>query len=290
MRRPQKGETGTAKELGQHPDFYKISLFAPLPGESCGQQVLPLPPQMMNRSQQQTKKPAIDSKDSPGMVSCDDHDGKNGAMDSNNEAKGESADLTVESLQQNQDEKTNSDAFVSSADEVEVAVSQFMVAGNPLDSPPRLPDSERSMSDVHSARTPYSYTAGHEFGYMPASSGASVSSWNDQHEHDLMLGGMSATSSIGSPTCAQGSPNESFRSLANNCFGQVTPPGRMRPITNRGSHHQRPQELMRLPYAHASQLEEEADTSGLSVADLCYLTQQNRILLSQAHRRADFPK
>lgn len=283
MRRPAKGDAGASKDLGQHPDFYKISMFAPLPGEGGGQPTNNIFPDLPTTTPPHPPKSGFGLAKSPGVVSRDDRDRKIPADDQSNGKIRVTEGGADESTGEDLDEKALVDDSISTIDEI--GVDQFTTSAPP-ESPPRLPAIERSLSDAFGNRTPHDYADGQATygGGIPSSSGASISSWNDHQDQDLMWGGMSATSSVGSPTGTHWSTSESFTNT--NFFGQVTPPGRMRPMPNAGGLLQRPNERMQLPYEHSTPF-----SSGLSVADLCYLTQQNRILLSQAHSRSsDIPK
>ena len=101
MRRPTKGEAGGNKDLGQHPDFYKISIFAPLPGESSGQDSLYIPPQKKVTTREQDKQLALTSEESPGIVSRDEHSGK---IENVGEKESGDSDDRAETPEQNHDD------------------------------------------------------------------------------------------------------------------------------------------------------------------------------------------
>jgi len=101
-----------------------------------------------------------------------------------------------------------------------------------------------------------------------ASAGNSITSWHDPQEHELTWGNTNGPF-----------PDDAYhQSLV--AMGQVTPP-RSTTIKNFGG--SMPMSSLQSPHG------EESDTSGLSVADLCYLTQQNQILMDQSHKRSDGP-
>jgi hypothetical protein len=98
------------------------------------------------------------------------------------------------------------------------------------------------------------------------SAGNSVTSWQDSREQQLLWG-----NTIGS------FPDDVYhQSLA--ATGQITPP-RSTAVKNLGNNM--PTSSLQSPHG------EESDTSGLSVADLCYLTQQNQIFMEQSHKGND---
>jgi hypothetical protein len=291
MRRPQKGDIGTSRDIGQHPDFYKISMFAPLPeepglmsGGTAMKKVQGIP----------TQQPA--EQQSPNQSSISSSSEINTVPPLDVKSRRDSVDAAGEPGQNDpkHDEKpTRVDDTASAVGDVSDELARFNDSSASLSSPPRSAMLETSMNDSFGIRTPVDYTDGPDsFGSLRrAPSGTSLSSWNDHDDPDLMWsGGMSTTSSVASPSMSHA--DTYMGSFANQCFSQVTPPGRLRmmPNSSRGNggymHHPRQQDMMRAPYGLNS-FEDSADSSGLSVADLCYLTQQNRILLSQAHRRND---
>lgn len=103
------------------------------------------------------------------------------------------------------------------------------------------------------------FPGGRDFVDLPTSSGNSVSSWSNEHPDSEFM--WMATS---------------FNQPPPGAFGQVTPPS-ARPIKTRSS------EGMSHSASSSSSSLMDFDTSGLSAADLCYLTRQNRILLSQTN-------
>jgi hypothetical protein len=289
MRRPQKGDIGTSRDIGQHPDFYKISMFAPLPEEpglSCTamKKVQGIPIQQPTDQQSPNQSSISFSSDIKTVPALDV------------KSRRDSVDAAGEPGQNDQkhDEKpARVDDAASTVGDVSDEVARFNDSSASLSSPPRSALLETSMNDSFGIRTPVDYADGPDsFGNLRrAPSGTSLSSWNDHDDPDLMWsGGMSTTSSVASPSMSHA--DNCMGSFASQCFSQVTPPGRLRMVPNssRGNggymHHPRQQDMMRAPYGLNS-FEDSADSSGLSVADLCYLTQQNRILLSQAHRRND---
>jgi len=108
---------------------------------------------------------------------------------------------------------------------------------------------------------------------LSGSPGASIHSWNSPHptQHELMAWPNTNTPPSRDGMSVHPSPIGSGSGYYSNHFFQVTPPGMQRNSPHRATQHQRQRGM------HAPQ--DEADTSGLSAADLCYLTQQNRILL-----------
>lgn len=284
MRRPQKGDGGQSRDIGQHPDFYKISLFAPLPRGNS------------------------DSPDaSKGGLSNNDqrqrrHDSSHHGMQSTLSVTEDGLCIKTKSTQQsNLDERLGGSIPAvndkpirvddsGSTGEVSNEVAHFSVSAITR-SPPTRDCASDSASDGFGIRTPNDYLDGPDnYGNLHrAASGASLSSWNETEEQDLMWGGgMSGGSSIASPGDGY---NAGAARLANQSFSQVTPPGRLRPIprvrnSNIYGHHSRQQSNVRAPFG-LHNFEETVDSTGLSVADLCYLTQQNRILLSQARRCED---
>jgi HSF-type DNA-binding len=276
MRRPVKGESGMNRDLGQHPDFYKISMFAPLPevGTSTDEKDSDFEIEVES-TPTSAKKQTITLEKSPGVVSSD---GANSKSDESARGNG---------LHAGNDSHENIDCS-SASDDHTIDGGVFITSAS-LESPPDSPQADGSVS----RNTPTAYFDGLNGGAIHRTpSGNSLSSWNDQQDSDLMWGGHS----VGSPSSGAGQwhQTEPFRSFANvNGFGQVTPPGGPDGIAypNKATIQLQPRhEHIRLPFNGMGMRDDGIDDTGLSAADLCYLTQQNRILLSQAQGRPDSTK
>jgi HSF-type DNA-binding len=261
MRRPVRGESGLSRDLGQHPDFYKISMFAPLPPVTCtsSKEHDPEFETALASSPTATQAETISFQKSPGVVSRDDTSSLKDGQTSND----------VKHLGQREPVGCNSDSEDRTCD------GRALITSASLESPPNSPNTDRSIS----RNTPNAFFENYG-GMQRTPSGNSLSSWNEHQDQDLMWGGQS----VGSPTTGNGlwHQTDHFPCIPNvNSFGHVTPPGGpMRP--NMNSVHLLPrQDQIHLPF-HGSDVFDGVDDSGLSAADLCYLTQQNRILLSHA--------
>lgn len=270
MRRPQKSAATGNRDAGPQPDFYKISKFAPLPVECDGQ----LGPR--------------------GVVSCASQVMMNDAADIEDE-RGNGENIASKPIEQNQDGQENcsidkkqdgkkkSEVSGSSTEMVDASKTESFPPGSPL----RLHITECSVADSLEVRTPVAFSDGQDI--MNLLSSRSVKSWNEQDDGDSIWGGLSGSNSPRSPSYDQGSFNEGVRGLASNCFGQVTPTGRICFVSSRGGFG-RQRSPLRSPYAVPDTFPgEESDASCLSEADLRYLTEQNHYLLSEAQRRASFP-
>jgi hypothetical protein len=257
MRRPVRGESGLSRDLGQHPDFYKISMFAPLPpvGSSSTKEDDPEFESAVASSPTSTNMETISFQKSPGVVSHDDTSSmKDGPISSD-------------------DTRIDQSKNASDSDD-RISDGRALITSASLESPPSSPNTDRSMT----RNTPNAYFDSF-VGIQRTPSGNSLSSWNDHHDQDLMWGGQS----VGSPTTTHGQWHQTdhFPTLQNaNSFGHVTPPGG--PIRSSSVHLLPQQDPIHLPFHGSDVFDEGVDDSGLSAADLCYLTQQNRILLSHA--------
>lgn len=254
MRRPLKGQSAAAKELGQCPDFYKISKFAPLPPPTAPK-APPPEPQSPNQLQTKQKNDFTDHSpsktNSTGIVSHDEvarEEGGDKKETSNTKEEAPKSPLP------HQNEKTNvqlhSPSSLSSIEEGELRGMMAATGGMPPS-----PDTDHNKA---AQEFPGSGSHGLDF----ASVGNSVTSWHDPQEQELTWGNTSATYAA--------------EQAYHDAMGQVTPPR----SSNIKNLHGGGGGMSNLQ----SPLGEESDTSGLSVADLCYLTQQNHILMDQSHK------
>ena len=274
MRRPVRGESGLSRDLGQHPDFYKISMFAPLPPVMKHDDLVECE-STANCSPALSK---VDFERSPGVVSRDDSTNAINRLssrddvvdDDDDDDKPLDIDGKLDCTSDNEDHANDNGALITSAS---------------LDSPPGSPTTDRSIS-----RNPSTALFDNYGTLERTSSGHSLSSWNDQQDQDMMW---SSGQSLGSPTSGghdKWHQTESFPVVSNNGFGHVTPPGG--PIRSgvAALHLVPRRDQLRLPFDNADMYDEGIDESGLSAADLCYLTQQNRILLTHSNGRQDATK
>jgi HSF-type DNA-binding len=271
MRRPVKGESGLSRDLGQHPDFYKISMFAPLPEVNAkppGDNAAEFDTEVES-TPMTSKKETITIEKSPGVVSSDG-------------ATTQGDDLTPLSSPKgaNQQDISPEKIEFSSAMEDPSADGGILITGASLESPPNSPQTDRSIS----RNTPNAYFDSADFHRTP--SGNSLSSWNDHNEVDIMWSG----ASVGSPSSGNGHwhQTEQFSGLFNNGFGQVTPPGGPPHLASAALRYRARPDHIRVPFDDMGMVHEGGvDDSTLSAADLCYLTQQNRILLSHSKVPSD---
>jgi hypothetical protein len=236
MRRPPKG--GTVNEIGESPDFYRLSIFAPLPDLDDEEDA---PPKRKSKSRTPSGKSLSRSSSS-----------------SSNAFFGSPGNINVEVPVGTSPQDALSLLSTTGAASASATSSSLL-------SPPRasLLDTQLypQILDESLALSPTSLSRASSFGDLSLPQGIpyslstcslglgetgqqSPSSWGDQN--DLM-------SNVFDPI-------DAFRP-----GGQVTPPG------SSGF----------FPWADMS----FHDTGGLSVADLCYLTQQNRYLLDQVQGR-----
>lgn len=270
MRRPVRGETGLSRDLGQHPDFYKISMFAPLPP------VMKQDDHECESTAESSPAPTkVDFERSPGVVSRDESasvkNRRSLSIDEVDDDKPLDANEKVDCTSDSDEHANDSGALITSAS---------------LDSPPGSPIMDRSVS-----RNPSTAFFDHYGTLERTSSGHSLSSWNDQQEQDMMW---SSGQSLGSPTAGgheKWHQTEAYPVVSNtNGFGHVTPPGGPLRTGSSASHLLPRRDQLRLPFDNADVYDESIDDSGLSAADLCYLTQQNRILLTHSNGRQDTTK
>jgi hypothetical protein len=205
MIRPGKGCL-TANDFGECPDFYKISMLAPLPdpdGASDSEG---------DDEQNQVKKPKAKKK---------------------------------------RPQSRNSDISMPSSVAKSDSASFGMAVGSPDRAHASLPSDISSPSPDTNILLPFTpLSREHSLGDFGVSSGQeSLSSWGSSRHDMLML-----------------DPFETFRA------GQVTPTG--------SSFFPTPPTVV-----SSSTGRSQHEARGLSVADLCYLTQQNRILLDQVKKR-----
>jgi hypothetical protein len=270
MRRPVRGESGLSRDLGQHPDFYKISIFAPLPPINKQDDQ-----EYESTAESNPASTKVDFERSPGVVSRDDSASLKNRLTAGDDVVDDDKPLDIDGkvdcISDNDDHANDSGALITSAS---------------LDSPPGSPTTDRSIS-----RNP-STSFFDNYGTLErTSSGHSLSSWNDQHDPDMMW---SSGQSLGSPTTGgqeKWHHTESFiTATSNKGLGHVTPPdGSLRPgVAAMHLIPRRDQHL--LPFDSTDIYDEGIDESGLSAADLCYLTQQNRILLKHSNGRQDATK
>ena len=267
MRRPMRGESGLSRDLGQHPDFYKISMFAPLP---------PVVKQYDQECESTTESsPAstkVDFERSPGVVSHEDAASVSNRFASGSEVVDDEKPLDLDGkvncTSDNDDHADDSGALITSAS---------------LDSPPGSPTTDRSIS-----RNPSTSFFDNYGNLERTPSGHSLCSWNDQQDQDMVW---SSGQILGSPPSGgyeKWHQTGNFPIVSNN--GNVTPLGApIRPGT--AALHLIPRrDQLRLPFNSADMYDEGIDDSGLSAADLCYLTQQNQILLTHSNGRQDATK
>jgi hypothetical protein len=213
MIRPGKGGL-TANDFGECPDFYKISMFAPLPD-----------PDGLSDSEQDEDDERSQGKKQKAKTRRHQAKAKMKRPQSRN------SDISMPTSM------TKSDiAFsVGSPDRVHASLSSDVT-------------SPSSDSNVLLPFTPLSRE--HSLGDFGVSSGQeSLSSWGS-NRHDMLL-------------------SDTFDNFQGS---QVTPPG--------SSFYPAPPTIVSSSTGRSQQ-----EAGGLSVADLCYLTQQNRILLNQVKKR-----
>lgn len=229
MRRPTKGAL-QGESYGEAPDFYKISMFAPLPDPDDDLTIDVL-------AQRSPKSPNRRMR----SLSINSSHGSQGSSPIRHSADAyyspERHALAIASPSQS---PLDTPSLLST---LVTSYSQSSPA-QPLHAMPMLGPradqrhSPRSDEPLSLYATPFSRTSPSSFGDFcnPGSGQQSLSSWADQPDPF--------------------DPIDAFRQ-----HGQVTPPGSAYPIA-----------------ASDAPLR---DNGGLSAADLCYLTQQNRFLLGQ---------
>jgi hypothetical protein len=205
MRRPLKGSV-LGSDFGECPDFYKISMFAPLPD-----------PDAYDEDEDQLKPSASRRPQSRNSLS----------------------------------ETRPTNSFISPM--VRGGLSSLNAPGSPVRAQVSFPSTSSSpqrSADEPFPFTPLSLSREHSLGDFGISSGQeSVSSWGNDNI---------STGTVFDIT-------DSFR------VGQVTPPG-----VHPGS------SFFATPSTReSSSAGRTQEARGLSVADLCYLTQQNKFLLNQ---------
>jgi hypothetical protein len=204
MIRPGKGGL-TANDFGECPDFYKISMVAPLPdpdGPSDSEE---------DDEQRQVKKPKAKKK---------------------------------------RPQSRNSDISMPSSVTKSESASFGMSVGSPDRALASLPSDVASPSSDNNILLPFTpLSREHSLGDFGVSSEQeSLSSWGS-NRHDMLMH----------------DPFDTFRA------GHVTPTG--------SSFFPTPPTVVSSSTGRSQQ-----EARGLSVADLCYLTQQNRILLDQVKK------
>lgn len=253
MRRPQKGFNISAKDVGQCPDFYKISKFAPLP-DSEG--VL---------SQTEDDNPISLPEGDNNNADCENSSSQGSTKDNNSEYR-----------------ETRSIISAFPNCETPKRESALGLTNNSTPGPknqlsPMISLNLRKEMMMRNKMTlsPIDLLGMHDLGDGMQSSGESVSSWIDQH--DIWGTNMSASASISSEQDYSG-------------LGQVTPPTKVRTsgtrfnMCNTGAMSESTNMVQYLPQ-HPSTIVQDQGVTGkrydnsLTVADLCYLTQQNQILL-----------
>ena len=273
MRRPQKGDIvaiSSNKELGQHPDFYKISLFAPLPeieSESQG-------------TKEDKNNSMLASEDATENESAQVNDRRSG---DNEDASPEHspATATTNSLKVND---LSSDAPASPASSKDSHMSYGSVKGdstgptsvahNLFHSPDRPLIHTVRLSEEHlqSDMSSPGLAGARELVEMSADSPGSIHSWNEPRDQDLSTwAGTPSFGSYSSPatTTRQQVLISGFNTPSN--YYEVTPPSQLTsPYRDGGGYNMPPVR----PW-------DGNDDSGLSAADLCYLTEQNRLLQAQ---------
>jgi hypothetical protein len=220
MKRPEKGCL-PANDFGECPDFYKISMLAPLPdpdGPSDSEE---------DEEQYEEKKPRAKAKRPES---------------SNSDGAEESRPQSRNSTGQTMSPEPRSDS-----------ASSGMAVGSPDRAHASLSSAVASPSSDTNILLPFTpLSREHSFGDFGTSSGQeSLSSWGSSR-HDMLMF----------------DPFDNFRAGQ----GQVTPPG--------SSFFATPPTI-----ASSSAGRAQHEARGLSVADLCYLTQQNRILLDQVSKK-----
>jgi hypothetical protein len=233
MTRPGKGCL-TANDFGECPDFYKISMLAPLPD-----------PDGLSDSEQedercQGKKPKAKAKRSQWMTSDDTRYQENNP--SATETRPQSSNSSGPSISMptpvTRSDSVSSGMAVTSPDRAHASYPSTVASPGPsTDTNILLPFTP--LSREHSLGDDFGVNSGQE----------SLSSFGSSR-HDMLMF----------------DPFDTFRT------GQVTPPG--------SSFNPTPPTM---ESSSAGRSQQEA--RGLSIADLTYLTQQNRILLNQVKSR-----
>lgn len=303
MRRPQKGDqlASLNKELGQHPDFYKISLFAPLPeldDDDDASDSDDNKTKSNNKKSEGSGKPEAQNVGeaplTPHQPVTKPHAAKLSpdATEITHSPDSSKVAPTTPTKGKSGKRDDNGDGYSSPESSATAAVTKmFHSPGEPI---PTVTTSEHQHHFINQLQlTSPSYAGAHELVDMSASPGnASIHTWNEPRDQDLSLWAASTGNTpivnrqiYPSPATRQdilmgggfGSPHHAN---SNNLY-QVTPPTQQRPVPPRGMagrnmpplpHHRQQQQQHRDGGEHN-------DSNGLSVADLCYLTQQNRILL-----------
>lgn len=205
MRRPQKGENTAAKDLGQHPDFYKINMFAPLP---------PAHQEDDDKTSSPTATSNIqDTKDSPATPTL----AVAGLPVANQKKEAEDKD------------KNGGVSLLHSPSSIESEVNKMYFTG--IHSPGHLPMPAFATSEEAQLASPGSAGA-HQFVDLSASPGESINSWHEPRDQDLS----------NSPSTKQSLMNSHHHHVNEygttaSSFYQVTPPGaqRLTPPGVRGS-------------------------------------------------------
>lgn len=223
MVRPLKGSF-TANDFGECPDFYKISMLAPLPdpdGPSDSED---------DDERRQGKKPRAKTK-RPQSWNSDQ---------ANILSTREMGQISSRASPVNRSDSASFGMAVRSPDRAHASLSSTVASPSPS-----------SDSNILLPFTPLSRELSlGDFGTSSGQETLSLSSWGS-NKHDMLM----------------------FDSFENSrAGGQVTPPG--------SSFFPKPPAVV-----SSSAGRSQHDSRGLSVADLCYLTQQNRILLDQVKKR-----
>jgi hypothetical protein len=283
MRRPQKGDIvamSSNKELGQHPDFYKISLFAPLPEieserqgtkEDKNNSMLACEDATENKSVQVNDQRSGDNEDaspehSPATASRT-------AMTNSPKMSILSSDAPASPASSKDSNMTYGSVKGDSTGPTSVAHSLFHSPDRPLIHTVRMSE-EHLQSDMSSP----GLAGARELVEMSADSPGSIHSWNEPRDQDLSAwAGTPSFGSYSSPatTTRQQVLISGFNTPSN--YYEVTPPSQLAsPYRDGGGCNMPPVRPYQRPYSGDGN-----DDSGLSAADLCYLTEQNRLLQAQ---------
>lgn len=259
MRRPQKGQGVSQQnkdQLGQAPDFYKISLFAPLPPLEEEEAVRTATPKTPERHESasavsspgaSTRGPTISTqKEQPNKIS---------STDSCKDDEDDDAD---------EDESANKPKVTPSRPAPQTPMQASPVTYTAMNPSPQY-GATLSPTDM-----------GREFVELPNSAGNSVTSWtNSPSEEDLMFGNLS---NAFAPYNDHPHHHQYFNHPGMR-GGRHPSPLPSFPQSDSG-HSGR-------PILHPRGFDASSDhPDGLSDADLSYLTFQNRILLSQANHNS----
>jgi hypothetical protein len=252
MRRPQKGCTIASKDIGQCPDFYKISKLAPLPE---------------SENQMSGSNVTISTKSS-------------------------SADEEERAVEHRKSSECNVPRETKTINNIR---SGTVSSGN--STPEQTPQESVKVSTPKNAMTnltgtvqqsPDDFPHTQDVGDCLQSSSSSVTSWMEQNEYE-QWGNLTSSYCLGDDRAGQRFP-----------LGHVTPPShrtislRLNGGRSGGGYDTIDSVGNQVRNSGKASMKEgndmnchnDDDKTGLSAADLCYLTQQNIILLDDAQKRA----